>query len=92
MSHWGTVNTGGFWGDIAVKGSADPAWEKTDMGWSIVPWGFRKLLLWIQARYRWAGLPPFGSYFAELRQSYSGHGCAAFLLYILNPRSSLFSS
>eukprot|EP00904_Undaria_pinnatifida_P003682 jgi/Undpi1/13314/HiC_scaffold_8.g02975.m1 len=51
VSHWGTVNTGGFWGDIAVKGSTDPAWGKTDMGWSIVPWGFRKLLLWIQARY-----------------------------------------
>ena len=58
VSHWGTVNTGGFWGDIACKGSADPAWGKTDMGWSIVPWGFRKLLLWIQARYRWVGLLP----------------------------------
>eukprot|EP00752_Nemacystus_decipiens_P017501 g15689.t1 len=50
-SHWGTTNTGGFWGDIGVKSSADAKWEKTDMGWPIVPWGFRKLLLWIQARY-----------------------------------------
>lgn len=56
VSHWGTVNTGGFWGDMAVKGSSDEAWEKTDMGWSIVPWGLRKLLLWIQARYRWIHL------------------------------------
>lgn len=52
VSHWGTVNTGGFWGDMAVKGSCDPSWAKTDMGWAIVPWGFRKLLLWIQKRYR----------------------------------------
>ncbi|CAM9954347.1 unnamed protein product [Sphacelaria rigidula] len=51
VSHWGTVNTGGFWGDMAVKGSSDPSWEKTDMDWAIVPWGFRKLLLWIQNRY-----------------------------------------
>ncbi|CBJ30694.1 Beta-glucosidase, family GH1 [Ectocarpus siliculosus] len=51
VSHWGTVNTGGFWGDMAVRGSTDPSWAKTDMGWPIVPWGFRKLLLWIQARY-----------------------------------------
>lgn len=53
-SHWGTTNSGGFWGDIGVKSSADANWEKTDMGWPIVPWGFRKLLLWIQARYRCA--------------------------------------
>lgn len=53
-SHWGTTNSGGFWGDIGVKSSADEKWEKTDMGWPIVPWGFRKLLLWIQARYRCA--------------------------------------
>lgn len=51
-SHWGTTNSGGFWGDIGVKSSADANWEKTDMGWPVVPWGFRKLLLWIQARYR----------------------------------------
>ncbi|CAM9335956.1 unnamed protein product [Discosporangium mesarthrocarpum] len=51
VSHWGTVNSGGYWGDMAVKSSADPAWEQTDMGWSIVPWGFKKLLLWIQKRY-----------------------------------------
>lgn len=53
ISHWGTVNTGGFWGDMAVNGSSDPDWEKTDMDWAIVPWGFRKLILWVQARYRW---------------------------------------
>lgn len=52
VSHWGTVNTGGYWGDMAVKTSSDPSWGKSDMGWSIVPWGFRKLLLWIQNRYR----------------------------------------
>lgn len=56
------------------------------MGWSIVPWGFRKLLLWIQARYRWVGLPPFWPYFTQLRPSCSGHDCVAFLLYIFfNP-------
>lgn len=53
-SHWGTTNTGGFWGDMGVKSSADATWDKTDMGWPIVPWGFRKMLLWIQARYRYA--------------------------------------
>ena len=31
--------------------SADPAWERTAMGWPVVPDGFRKLLLWIDARY-----------------------------------------
>merc|ERR1712141_287044 len=29
----------------------DKEWEYTDMGWAIVPWGFRKLLLYIQDRY-----------------------------------------
>ncbi len=31
--------------------SADESWEKTDMGWSIVPWGCRKLLEWVDERY-----------------------------------------
>jgi beta-glucosidase len=34
-----------------VRLSEDPTWEKTDMGWNIVPWGCRKLLEWIDARY-----------------------------------------
>ncbi len=30
----------------------DPSWKQTDMGWNIVPWGIRKLLEWIDRRYR----------------------------------------
>ncbi|HET8656748.1 MAG TPA: GH1 family beta-glucosidase [Longimicrobiaceae bacterium] len=41
--------------DQDVELSSDPAWPKTEMGWSIVPWGLRKLLGWIDARY---GHPP----------------------------------
>jgi beta-glucosidase len=37
--------------DQGVVLSADPQWEKTEMQWSIVPWGFRKLLQWIDKRY-----------------------------------------
>lgn len=32
--------------------SSDPEWEKTSMGWFVVPWGFRKMLQWIDKRYR----------------------------------------
>ena len=31
--------------------SAARSWKTTDMGWSIVPWGLEKLLLYIQERY-----------------------------------------
>ncbi len=37
--------------DQGVILSSDPDWEKTQMEWNIVPWGFRKLLRWIDARY-----------------------------------------
>ena len=37
--------------DHGVILSADDNWPKTEMGWSIVPWGCRKLLEWIDARY-----------------------------------------
>lgn len=37
--------------DQTVALSSDPAWQHTEMGWNIVPWGFRKLLQWIDARY-----------------------------------------
>ncbi|MGH7450869.1 MAG: GH1 family beta-glucosidase, partial [bacterium] len=50
-----TVNTvhdnNGMAGDQGVILSAAPDWEKTQMEWNIVPWGFRKLLQWIDARY-----------------------------------------
>ncbi|RMG59499.1 MAG: beta-glucosidase [Bacteroidetes bacterium] len=47
----GIYGNGGLSEDQAVKLSADPTWEKTSMGWTIVPWGCRKLLQWIDARY-----------------------------------------
>jgi beta-glucosidase/6-phospho-beta-glucosidase/beta-galactosidase len=42
---------GSIWEDEGVKTSSDDAWPKTDMGWNAVPWGFRKLLVWIHRRY-----------------------------------------
>jgi len=37
--------------DQDVVLSVDPDWEVTTMQWSIVPWGCRKLLQWIDRRY-----------------------------------------
>ncbi len=42
---------GGLSEDQSVNLSVDPNWKKTEMQWSIVPWGCRKLLEWIDARY-----------------------------------------
>ncbi len=42
---------GGFYADQWVDLTSDPAWEKTTMGWNVVPWGLRKLLHWIDDRY-----------------------------------------
>ena len=44
------ANTG-LAADQEIRLSADPGWSKTAMGWPIVPWGFRKLLEWIDRRY-----------------------------------------
>ncbi|MFP4143765.1 MAG: GH1 family beta-glucosidase [Phycisphaeraceae bacterium] len=42
---------GGISADQDVTLSIDPAWEKTHIGWAVVPWGCRKLLEWIASRY-----------------------------------------
>jgi beta-glucosidase len=42
---------GGIAEDQNVKLTADASWARTDMGWSVVPWGCRKLLRWIDERY-----------------------------------------
>lgn len=42
---------GGISEDQHVDLSVDPAWETTTMNWAVVPWGFRKLLEWIDKRY-----------------------------------------
>jgi len=42
---------GGIFSDQRVYLKADPNWEQTHMGWSIVPWGCGKLLRWIDERY-----------------------------------------
>jgi beta-glucosidase len=46
---------GGLSEDQDVNLSVDPTWELTSMQWAIVPWGCRKLLEWLDARY---GHPP----------------------------------
>ncbi len=38
-------------GDDGVALRHDPAWERTAMDWPVVPWGLRRLLGWIDARY-----------------------------------------
>ena len=43
--------TNSFFADLNVTTSADPTWDKTDMGWNVVPYGFRKLLQWIHDHY-----------------------------------------
>ncbi|GAB9470947.1 Beta-galactosidase [Globisporangium polare] len=57
--------SGSYGDDEGVILSDDPTWKKTDMGWNAVPWGFQKLLLWVQHRYNPAG----GIYVTE-------NGCA----------------
>lgn len=55
----------GWFADQGARWSYDPSWERTDLGWAIVPWGIRKQLAWIQRRYHPAG----GIYVTE-------NGCA----------------
>lgn len=45
-------NKSPYWQDKGTVDSDDRNWKKTDMGWAIVPWGFRKLLVYIHERYR----------------------------------------
>tara|TARA_R100000027_G_scaffold2734_9_gene2740 strand:+ start:45409 stop:46782 length:1374 start_codon:yes stop_codon:yes gene_type:complete len=42
---------GGMSDDQQVSLSSDPDWQRTSMGWYVVPWGFRKMLNWIHDRY-----------------------------------------
>lgn len=42
---------GGMSEDQEVYLSDSPEWEKTALQWNVVPWGFRKMLNWIAARY-----------------------------------------
>lgn len=43
---------GGISEDQHVDLSVDRAWQRTTMNWAVVPWGFRKLLEWIDERYQ----------------------------------------
>ena len=45
----------GIFADQHVALTKDDAWALTEMGWPVVPWGLRDLLLWIRDRY---GNPP----------------------------------
>jgi beta-glucosidase len=47
----GVYGNGGLSEDQDVNLHVDPSWEKTSMGWAIVPWGCQKLLEWIHHRY-----------------------------------------
>eukprot|EP00930_Biecheleria_cincta_P017945 TRINITY_DN14127_c0_g1_i2.p1 TRINITY_DN14127_c0_g1~~TRINITY_DN14127_c0_g1_i2.p1 ORF type:complete len:677 (-),score=108.19 TRINITY_DN14127_c0_g1_i2:126-2156(-) len=54
-----------YFADQQVENKSDPRWPRTDMGWDIVPWGFERLLSWIQKEYA----PPGGIIVTE-------NGCA----------------
>lgn len=45
-----------YFHDMEVKGVSDPLWARTDMGWDIVPWGFRRLLAYIEREYTPGGI------------------------------------
>eukprot|EP00747_Dinoflagellata_sp_TGD_P111418 gnl/TRDRNA2_/TRDRNA2_171219_c7_seq2.p1 gnl/TRDRNA2_/TRDRNA2_171219_c7~~gnl/TRDRNA2_/TRDRNA2_171219_c7_seq2.p1 ORF type:complete len:179 (+),score=28.93 gnl/TRDRNA2_/TRDRNA2_171219_c7_seq2:208-744(+) len=47
---------GSYLRDQEVENLADPRWEKTHIGWDIVPWGLRRILTWIHREYH----PPGG--------------------------------
>ncbi|CAI5740434.1 unnamed protein product [Hyaloperonospora brassicae] len=45
-------STGGLSLDEGTTLTSDDSWKRTDMGWNAAGWGFQKLLLWIQERYK----------------------------------------
>ena len=55
--NYGKITSGSVYGnggiseDQDVDLSIDKSWELTEMNWAVVPWGCRKLLMWIKDRY-----------------------------------------
>lgn len=42
----------GYGKDIGTAGEQDPTWPSSSLDWlKVVPWGFRKLLVWIKDTY-----------------------------------------
>mmetsp|Transcript_92002 Transcript_92002/g.176260 ORF Transcript_92002/g.176260 Transcript_92002/m.176260 type:complete len:567 (+) Transcript_92002:90-1790(+) len=65
LSMWGKPQKGGAFDDFGVNLKPWSGLEKTDMGWPVVPWGLRELLLYLTKRYQ----PKDGVYITE-------NGCA----------------
>eukprot|EP00812_Abedinium_dasypus_P000504 NODE_105_length_2111_cov_853.590953.p1 GENE.NODE_105_length_2111_cov_853.590953~~NODE_105_length_2111_cov_853.590953.p1 ORF type:complete len:484 (-),score=104.96 NODE_105_length_2111_cov_853.590953:506-1957(-) len=51
MSIRGSPPEGGYFADLEVTIMPVPGAEQTDMGWDVVPWGLKRLLLHIQKTY-----------------------------------------
>lgn len=51
MAEYDPTEKGDVTSDLQIKFTNDPNWKTTDFQWNIVPWGFRKLLIWIKERY-----------------------------------------
>lgn len=45
----------GYVMDKGTVSNQDPSWQRTDMGWAIVPWGLQKLCEYIDASYKPVG-------------------------------------
>merc|ERR1711972_699148 len=50
-----------YFSDREIKEERDPRWNKTGIGWDIVPWGLHSLLKWIHQEYA----PPGGIIITE---------------------------
>jgi len=51
-SMWGNVQSGGYFDDQDVNLKDDPRWGRTDMDWGVVPWGLKRMCLYIQREYQ----------------------------------------
>jgi len=54
-SMWGNVQSGGYFDDQDCELLDDPEWARTDMDWGVVPWGLRRLCLYIHNTYQSEG-------------------------------------
>ncbi|KAG4067037.1 hypothetical protein HA402_000028 [Bradysia odoriphaga] len=59
LNHYGTQyvlpsdgSNGGTNGDANIRTEGDPAWNKSGIGWNVVPYGFRNILTWIHEEYK----------------------------------------
>jgi len=71
-------------GDANIRSEWDPAWNTSGIGWTVVPWGLRRVINWIDEEYKLPIYITENGYGAQEEEMLNDNGRVDYYKYYIN--------